>query len=242
LVLTSVFAISSPTAMALQQRLAHRRASTKGRQSQDLEARKALPDWSNLSEEEQHREEWAIKGRYRGGIEETRTQIARLFQEVRRRRQYEHRRIAHALTRPLLPGSVIYHEALNVDQMIRRPQPIQDEETNEFEANGRKASTAFRRSIAGVGWAEFIQALTETGAKTGVSVVAVDAANTTQACHVCGTLADPPHPYWQEHQFCQACGWAGDTDLNAARNVLSRGNSVREKHEQEKQEALQETT
>ncbi|MFI6450817.1 RNA-guided endonuclease InsQ/TnpB family protein [Streptosporangium amethystogenes] len=59
-------------------------------------------------------------------------------------------------------------------------------------------------------------------ARRGVAVVHVDPAYTSQACSSCGHVDKKNRPY-QARFACTSCGFAEHADVNAARNIASRG-------------------
>jgi putative transposase len=59
-------------------------------------------------------------------------------------------------------------------------------------------------------------------ARAGVAVVHVDPAYTSQACSACGHVDKRNRPD-QETFACTSCGFAEHADVNAARNIASRG-------------------
>ncbi|WP_189129062.1 RNA-guided endonuclease InsQ/TnpB family protein, partial [Nonomuraea cavernae] len=59
-------------------------------------------------------------------------------------------------------------------------------------------------------------------ARAGVALVWVDPAYTSQACSACGHVAKNNRPD-QETFACTSCGFAEHADVNAARNIASRG-------------------
>ncbi|MGS2646322.1 RNA-guided endonuclease TnpB family protein [Streptosporangium sp. LJ11] len=59
-------------------------------------------------------------------------------------------------------------------------------------------------------------------ARQGVAVVHVDPAYTSQACSCCGHVDKNNRPD-QATFFCTSCGFAEHADVNAARNIASRG-------------------
>ncbi|GAA2356827.1 hypothetical protein GCM10010404_06780 [Nonomuraea africana] len=59
-------------------------------------------------------------------------------------------------------------------------------------------------------------------ARAGVAVVYVDPAYTSQACSTCGHVDKKNRPD-QETFLCTSCGFAEHADVNAARNIASRG-------------------
>lgn len=70
-------------------------------------------------------------------------------------------------------------------------------------------------------WSRFIDLLQYKGKLYGAHVVLVDPAGTTKECNQCGVKTHKP--IWIREHSCPACGHEEDRDLNAAKNVLSRG-------------------
>lgn len=70
-------------------------------------------------------------------------------------------------------------------------------------------------------WAQFLDLLTYKGTLHGSHVVPVEPAGTTKECSQCGVETDKP--IWIREHSCPACGHEEDRDLNAAKNILSRG-------------------
>jgi len=55
----------------------------------------------------------------------------------------------------------------------------------------------------------------------GTHVIRVNPAGTSKECSRCGV--ETPKPVWVREHSCPACGHEEDRDLNAAKNILSRG-------------------
>lgn len=80
---------------------------------------------------------------------------------------------------------------------------------------------SMNRSIADVAWGKFV-AFTEAKAEEAArSVIRVDPKNTSQMCSGCGQIV--PKDLSVRVHNCPHCGLVLDRDLNAARNILSRG-------------------
>jgi len=84
--------------------------------------------------------------------------------------------------------------------------------------NGRRS---INRSIADVAWHQFVTQTTVKAEDAGRGMVLVDPKNTTQACSGCGQIV-PKDLSMRVHE-CPHCGLEVCRDLNAARNILSRG-------------------
>jgi putative transposase len=90
------------------------------------------------------------------------------------------------------------------------------------------ARSRLAKAAHDAGWAQFIAILGHKAEGAGVQVVAVDPCNTTQACSNCGCLPETQLGLSNREYRCTSCGFVGDRDLNAARNVLRRGHRRQE--------------
>ena len=70
-------------------------------------------------------------------------------------------------------------------------------------------------------WSRFLDLLEYKGDLYGTHVVRVEPAGTTKECSECGV--ETSKPLWVREHSCPACGHTEDSDLNAAKNILSRG-------------------
>lgn len=70
-------------------------------------------------------------------------------------------------------------------------------------------------------WSRFLRLLEYKGKLYGTHVVKVDAAGTSKECSRCGV--ETAKPVWVREHSCPACGHKEDRDVNAAKNILSRG-------------------
>jgi putative transposase len=70
-------------------------------------------------------------------------------------------------------------------------------------------------------WSRFLELLEYKADLHGTRVVQVEPAGTTRECAVCGV--ETAKPLWVREHSCPACGQTEDRDLNAAKNILSRG-------------------
>jgi putative transposase len=116
-------------------------------------------------------------------------------------------------------------EDLRVRNMVRRPAPKAD--TNQpgvFLPNGARAKAALNRSILASVWGRF---LTRLEHKMGPDRVArVNPKNTSRICAACGHCA-PGNRKSQAVFECEACGYHGHADTNAAVVILDRAlNSI----------------
>jgi len=70
-------------------------------------------------------------------------------------------------------------------------------------------------------WSRFLTLLEYKADLHGTHVVEVEPAGTTKECSSCGVATSKP--IWIREHSCPACGHTEDRDLNAAKNILSRG-------------------
>jgi putative transposase len=131
------------------------------------------------------------------------TLLAKAHQMVRRERTDFHHKTALALVRAY---DVIYHEDLQVHNMVRNHH--------------------LAKSISDAGWSAFLTILTFKAASAGKRVVAVDPAFTSQMCSGCGSMVHKGLSVrWHD---CPECGASLHRDHNAAKNILWRGQRLRE--------------
>ena len=75
-------------------------------------------------------------------------------------------------------------------------------------------------SIQDASWDRFIQLLSYKAESAGLSVVRVDARNTSRECSDCGNIRDMPLS--ERTYICNRCGMSKDRDVNASINILGR--------------------
>jgi putative transposase len=147
--------------------------------------------------------------------------LAKAHQHVRRQRADFHHKTALALVRAY---DVIYVEAIQPAHLSRRPAPKPDAKGG-YEHNGASRKAGLNTSIQDAGWRQFLLILTFKAACAGKRVEAVNPAYTSQDCSGCGeriatSLSVRTH-------VCTNCGLILDRDLNAARNIVWRGQRLR---------------
>ena len=75
-------------------------------------------------------------------------------------------------------------------------------------------------SIQDASWNRFIQLLSYKAESAGLSVVRVDAKNTSKECSNCGNIQEMPLS--ERTYICNRCGMQKDRDINASINILKR--------------------
>lgn len=77
------------------------------------------------------------------------------------------------------------------------------------------------KSILDAAWTQFTAFVAYKAAWAGRHYIAVNPAYTSQDCHNCGHRQKMPLA--ERVYLCSCCGWSGNRDHNAARNILARG-------------------
>ncbi|MGW8884454.1 RNA-guided endonuclease InsQ/TnpB family protein [Streptomyces sp. NPDC055749] len=112
--------------------------------------------------------------------------------------------------------SVAVVEALKITNMVKSAKGTVDEP-------GRNVAqkSGLNRSISGEAWGRTVTMLTYKLAQRGGTLVKVPAPNTSRRCSVCGFIT-PGSRETQALFVCKNpdCGWSGNADHNAARNIL----------------------
>lgn len=114
-------------------------------------------------------------------------------------------------------------ENLKVKNMVARPKPKSDPASpGEYLSNGASAKAGLNRSIHASCWSMFERRLVDKARQTGVQVLLVDPAFTSQQCSACGHT-DRENRESQAVFLCRSCGYSAHADYNAARNIVARG-------------------
>jgi putative transposase len=150
-------------------------------------------------------------------------QCARKHQHVRRQRSDFHHKTALSLVRQY---DVIYVEAMQTANLSRRPEPKPDGTgKGGSEHNGATRKAGLNKSIQDAGWRHFLSTLTYKAACAGKRAEAVNPAYTSQDCSGCGERI--PKDLSVRTHVCTTCGLVLDRDLNAASNIVWRGQRLR---------------
>lgn len=101
---------------------------------------------------------------------------------------------------------------------------LEDLKVKNMSAAG-KGKRGLNRSILNQGWSIFEAILAYKLEDRGGTLIKVDPAYTSQACSACGTI-DRESRESQASFACQHCGFREHADVNAAINILRRGNTA----------------
>ncbi|MFF0673041.1 RNA-guided endonuclease InsQ/TnpB family protein [Streptomyces tendae] len=117
---------------------------------------------------------------------------------------------------------VLVVEQLNILGMTKAPAPKPDpDNAGAFLRNGANAKAGSNRAVAQEAWSRTVTMLTYKAARCGGRLVKVPAPYTSQRCSACGFITEGSRET-QELFACKNpdCGWTGNADWNAARNIL----------------------
>lgn len=140
-------------------------------------------------------------------------QIAGLRARAKRRHlDWQHQTTTHIAGKY---GTVVV-EALTITNMVRSAKGTVDQPGKNV-----AQKSGLNRSISREAWGRTVELLTYKTARNGGALHKVPAPNTSRRCSVCGFIT-PGSREDQATFVCKNpdCGWSGNADDNAARNVL----------------------
>ena len=120
--------------------------------------------------------------------------------------------------------NTVYVEDLNIANMTRAAKPKQDE-NKKFIPNGQSAKSGLNKAILDCGWGAF-----RTMLEYKTNVFRVNPKYTSQTCNACG-VKDATSRISQSEFVCKHCGNISNADVNAAKNILSKGIALNRKRE-----------
>ena len=151
-----------------------------------------------------------------------RTRLAEFQARIARRR----RDAVHKATTMLAKShSLVVIEDLRIKSMTKAPEPKPDpDKEGSFLPNGAAAKAGLNKAILDKGWGEIRRQLEYKCRWYGSKLVAVPPAYTSQRCSApgCGHTEEGNRTSQAEFR-CLKCGHAENADLNATKNILSKG-------------------
>ncbi len=159
-----------------------------------------------VDREELKRKQRILSRSVRGskGRDKKRVSLAKEWDKVRERE----RGVLHELTADL----VKHHSAKFVVEDLKIPNMVRNKHLS--------------RSIIEQQWGAFVAYLTYKAESAGGWVRKVDPRNTTQQCSSCGAMPEYSIGLGDRWYDCYSCRLSLDRDVNAARNILSKGLSL----------------
>ncbi|MGC9221238.1 MAG: RNA-guided endonuclease InsQ/TnpB family protein [Solirubrobacteraceae bacterium] len=155
---------------------------------------------------------------------QTRRNIGRLHGKLTDRRTDW---VEQTTTRLVRDYDLIVVEALNTTGMVKRPAPKQDpERPGVFLPNQARAKAKLNRMIHASLWGRVERRSADKTAASGTAELRrVNPAYTSQQCPQCGHTT-PKNRESQADFRCVNCGHQQHADINAARNILTRGQQL----------------
>jgi putative transposase len=161
----------------------------------------------------------ALSRKQRGGSRRKRAvrAIAKAHRQVRNQR----RDFAHKASRKLVKRyQVLVVENLQTQNLVRRPNPKQDEATGQYLPNGAAAKGGLNKSISDAGWGMFTAMLHVKAVWAGRTIICVDPKYTSQICPGCGNVR---RKTLEERWHSCECGCELDRDTASAKVILDEG-------------------
>ena len=112
-------------------------------------------------------------------------------------------------------------EALKIKNMTKRPKAKYDEAGKPLR-NGASAKAGLNAAVLRSGWGKTGRYLRYKAIRAGKLVLEVDPKNTSRCCPLCGAVDAKNRPS-QAVFRCVRCGFEGNADVVAARNIRDRG-------------------
>lgn len=148
--------------------------------------------------------------------DKARKHLGRAYRKVRNQRKD----FLHKESRKLVNHyQVIVFEDIKVGNLTRKPKPRKDEQ-GKFVPNGKAAKSGLNKSILAAGWGMFTSMCSVKAEEAGRCMIQVDPRYTSQICSSCGTVRKKD---LSERWHSCDCGAELDRDVNAAINILARG-------------------
>ena len=145
------------------------------------------------------------------------SKLARIEQKIVNQRTDYQWKVAHHLTRL---ADVIVLEDLNIQGMIKRCKPKQDE-NGKYLKNNQSAKRALNRLIRDCSWGELKLKIQSVADKFGCIVLEVNPKYTSQECSHCGHI--DANNRNKEKFVCTNCGFIADADNQASIVIGKKG-------------------
>lgn len=120
------------------------------------------------------------------------------------------------------------HPVLAIEDLLVKNMSASAAGTVDKPGKQVRQKSGLNKSILDAAWGEFARQLSYKSQWAGGQAYKVPAAYTSQECSSCGHVHKGNRPT-QSLFLCMACGHTENADLNASKNILSRGISVWEK-------------
>ncbi len=149
-----------------------------------------------------------------------RSRAGKLVGKAHRKIARQRRDFQHKASRQLVDRyQVIVFEDIQTYKLTKKPKPKQDE-NGKYLPNGASAKGGLNKSILDAGWGSFVQLCSSKAAWAGRTLLKVSPNFTSQICSHCGTVRKKD---LEDRWHSCDCGAELDRDVNAAINILARG-------------------
>jgi putative transposase len=146
--------------------------------------------------------------------------VAKAHRKIARQR----RDFLHKASRKLVNTyQVIVFEDIQIGNLTKKPKPKKDEATGQYLPNGAASKGGLNKSILDAGWGMFMSMCSVKAAWAGRTLIKVSPKFTSQICSNCGTVKKKD---LSERWHSCDCGAELDRDVNAAINILVRGQQL----------------
>ena len=178
--------------------------------------------WLKRDEKELKRVQRRVSRLPKGSAE--RRKAVKALNKVHQRIANRRKDDAHKVSRALVNRyQIIAFEKLDIQSMTKKPVPTGEPKTKQERIEERKRKH-IALGVADVAWSMTAQFTAYKAEDAGRLFVPVNPRGTTQDCHACGVCV-PKGLSVRVHR-CHNCGLVMNRDLNAAKNILSRGLST----------------
>lgn len=149
--------------------------------------------------------------------------VAELHRHIRNQRSNR----LHEITRQLVDSyDLVVLERLPIGNMTKRPKPKPDPENEGgYLPNGAASKAGLNKAILDSGWGVFHNLIRYKAEDAGIEVMTVNPRNTSRMCYPCGYVDEGNRD--GEAFECLKCGHTDHADINAAKNILRLGLSLR---------------
>ncbi len=146
-------------------------------------------------------------------------QLGKAYRKIRNQRKD----FLHKEARKLVNQyQVMVFEDLKIGNLTKKAKPKKDE-NGKFIPNGAAAKSGLHKSILDAGWGMFVGLCSSKAEEAGRTLLKVSPTYTSQTCSACGTVRKKD---LSERWHSCDCGTELDRDVNAATNILARGQHI----------------
>lgn len=177
------------------------------------------PQYYRKAEKALQKRQQAVERKKRGS--HRRTRAGKVVGKAHRKIARQRRDFLHKQSRTLVNRyQVLVFEDIQAGNLTKRPKPKKGEKAGEYLPNGAAAKGGLNKSILDAGWGMFVSMCTSKAEEAGRTIVKVSPHFTSQVCSQCGQVRKKD--LTERWHSCE-CGAELDRDVNAAINILARG-------------------